>query len=383
LAFVVLSMLGCEIAQAADVRKGLRIELAPPSKTAPAAFEVVGLADRELAAFAKLSPERQAAAFGVFVDGLLDDPPPVGGGFEIAAKRVRFVPRYPLEPGLTYRAVFDRGALTGGPRASQELIREVFPIAQGDIRPKTVVTHIYPSVGRLPENHLKFYIHFSAPMSRGEAYRHVHLIDADGKEVENVFLELGEELWDGNQQRFTLLFDPGRVKRGLQPREELGPVLVEGRTYSLMVDADWRDAAQVALKDGAKKTFSVGPPDEKALDPAAWRIESPAAGSAEPLVVRFGEPLDHAQIERVVWVATESGQKVPGSISTSDDETCWRFTPARAWAPGRYQLVAETTLEDLAGNSIGRPFEVDEFDPVQKRIETKSVSIPFTIGPAR
>ena len=62
--------------------------------------------------------------------------------------------------------------------------------------------------------------YFDAPMSRGEAYRHIHLVDAKtGREVEAPFLELGEELWDGDFRRFTLLCDPGRVKRGLKPRE--------------------------------------------------------------------------------------------------------------------------------------------------------------------
>jgi hypothetical protein len=381
--FVVLAILVWQIAPANDAGSRPRIELTGATKTASPSFEVIGLADRELAAFAKLPPERQGAVFGVFVDGSLAEPPPIGGSFQVDAKRLRFIPRYPLEPGLSYRAVFDRGALSGKSTASKDTVTAVFPIAKREARPTTIVTHIYPSAEQLPENHLKFYIHFSAPMSRGEAYRRVHLVDSAGKEVEGVFLELGEELWDGNQKRFTLLFDPGRVKRGLKPREELGPVLHEGGTYSLVVDADWRDAARVPLKSGARKTFSVGPADEKPVDPASWRLEAPAAASVEPLAVRFGEPLDHAQTERVVWVARESGQKVPGTILTSDNETCWRFTPQRPWAPGRYRLVAETTLEDLAGNSIGRPFEVDEFEPVQKRIETKTVAVPFTIGPAR
>ncbi len=72
------------------------------------------------------------------------------------------------------------------------------------------MTRIYPSAGRLARrNQLKFYIHFSAPMSRGEAYRRIHLLDAEGQVLEAVFLELGEELWDPPMQRFTLLCDPG------------------------------------------------------------------------------------------------------------------------------------------------------------------------------
>ena len=48
----------------------------------------------------------------------------------------------------------------------------------------TVVEAVYPTAERLPENQLKFYLHFSAPMSRGEAYRRVQLLDEKGKAVE-------------------------------------------------------------------------------------------------------------------------------------------------------------------------------------------------------
>ncbi len=60
-------------------------------------------------------------------------------------------------------------------------------------------------------------------MSRGEAYRRIHLLDADGKPIERAFLELGEELWDPDGKRFTLFIDPGRIKRGLKPRKGRRP----------------------------------------------------------------------------------------------------------------------------------------------------------------
>jgi hypothetical protein len=36
-----------------------------------------------------------------------------------------------------------------------------------------------------------------------------------------------------------------------------------------------------------------------------------------------------------------------------------------------------TTLEDLAGNNIGKPFEVDLFEGVQKKLSTPTVTLPF------
>src|SRR5262249_10274078 len=126
----------------------------------------------------------------------------------------------------------------------------------------TVVEKIYPSGDKLPENQLRFYLHFSAPMSRNGAYSHIKLLDEKGKEVASPFLELGEELWDPGVKRFTLLLHPGRIKRGLKPREELGPILEEGKRYTLVIAADWSDAEGNLLKAGVRKSFAVGPPDE-------------------------------------------------------------------------------------------------------------------------
>jgi len=91
------------------------------------------------------------------------------------------------------------------------------------------VQHVFPSAAALPANQLKFYVQFSAPMSRGEAWKHIRLLNHEGKPVDLPFLELDQELWDPNYQRLTILFDPGRIKRGLLPREEAGPIIEQGK----------------------------------------------------------------------------------------------------------------------------------------------------------
>jgi hypothetical protein len=339
----------------------------------------VHVSDQEaLARFAALDHTAQASILSVHVIGDVENPPAMLGTTAVDGDRLTFTPRFPLEPGTRYRLSLDVGSLLGN---SSEPMEAEYSVPKETAEPSTVVETIYPTADVLPENQLKFYLHFSAPMSRGEAYGHVHLLDAEGREVEAPFLELGQELWDGDFRRFTLLCDPGRVKRGLKPREELGPVLREGGTYTLVVDADWRDATRTPLAAAARKTFSVAPPDDAPIDPERWKIQPPKAGGNDPLVVHFGEPLDAALAERVIWVATESGEKLSGSIRTTDHESCWQFTPEQPWRTGAYQLVAETTLEDLAGTAIGRAFEVDEVKPIEKRIETQTDSIPFTVAP--
>jgi hypothetical protein len=299
------------------------------------------------------------------------------GSYRVEGEVLRFEPRFPLARGVRYRAVFRPAG-----RAARPVEARLFVPKPGR-KPTTVVTHVYPSADRLPENQLKFYLHFSAPMRRGEAYRHVKLLDEKGKPVDLPFLELDEELWDPAGKRFTLFFDPGRIKRGLKPREEVGPALVEGKRYTLVVDRGWRDEEGSPLKEGFRKSFAVTAPDDTPPDPKAWKLAPPPAGTRAPLRVSFPEPMDHALLHRLVWVADARGRKVPGNVAVGDGETRWSFTPAKPWAAGPYNLVADTRLEDLAGNSIGRPFEVDEFRRIEREVKAETVKLPFAVKPGR
>ena len=47
-------------------------------------------------------------------------------------------------------------------------------------------------------------------------------------------------------------------------------------------------------------------------------------------------------------------------------ETRWSFRPTVPWTGGRYEIIALSILEDLAGNQIGRAFEVDRFDAIEE-----------------
>jgi hypothetical protein len=357
-----------------------RIELKGTAEDGAYSFEVAGLSAAELTVFDKLEPAARAGVLQVLVAGDLADPPAVLGSVARQGETLRFTPRFPLEPGLRYRAVFHRSQ--GRAAETADLVAE-FQIPPRPEQAATRVTHIYPSSDRLPENQLKFYIHFSAPMGRGDAYRHVHLLDAEGRELEATFLELGEELWDRELRRFTLLCDPGRVKRGLKPREDLGPVLQAGQRYTLLVDADWLDATGSPLHEATRKSFEVLASDDEPLDTTGWKLEAPPANTNDELVVRFSEPLDHALVERMLWVTTAAGEKIAGTGETTDRETCWRFRPAQSWTAGAYYLVVDTALEDLAGNSISRAFDSDLLAKPEKKIEAKTISFPFMVEAAR
>jgi hypothetical protein len=298
--------------------------------------------------------------------------PPVLGTCRLDGEVLRFTPRFPLSPGLSYAVRFSH--------AGTAPVSATFSIPKPVLTPTVEVTHVYPSADVLPENLLKFYVHFSGPMGQGEAYKHVRLTDnATGKKVEGAFLEIGEEMWDPAGVRLTLLLDPGRIKRGLKPREELGPILEAGKTYTLVIDATFPDATGAPLRRGTVKTFKAGPADETQPDPKTWKLEPPAAGSSAALVVRSPEALDHALFGRVLTVLGPDGGKVAGGAVVSGGETVWGFTPSRPWQAGKYQLTVAHELEDLVGNRVDRPFEVDELRPITATLPMDKTALPFEV----
>lgn len=305
------------------------------------------------------------------------DLPPMAGVYRVESNALRFEPQFPLEPGLAYRAVFRPDQLPGGNRSAP--ITSVFQSPRRSATPSTMVSHVYPSADVLPENLLKFYVHFTGPMSRGDIYDHIRLRDESGKDVELPFLEIDEELWDATMTRLTLIIDPGRIKRGVRPLEEIGPALEAGKSYALVIGREWRDGAGNPLKENFQKAFKVAPPDREPPDPARWKIEAPQAGSRDHLAVVFPEPMDHALAQRLIRVAVEPGEIVGGKVSLEDQERRWKFTPDTVWRRGRYQIIIQTTLEDLAGNNIGKPFEVDLFEGVERRLSATTVKLSFEI----
>ncbi len=350
---------------------------------APPVFKVVGWDQIGLlkSESANLGADRWQALFAVYVDP--DSPsevslPPLLGSYRIEEQELIFQPRFPLEPGLRYRAVFD--PMADGSQAKQHITVN-FTIPKAEATASTTVENVYPTTNRLPENQLKFYLHFSAPMSRGEAYSRIHLLDENGEPVELPFLELDEELWDRQGKRLTILFDPGRIKQGLVPHEEVGLPINEGHNYTLVIEQGWLDAQGTPLKEGFEKSFGVVAADRESPDPKTWRLTSPQGGTRQPLSVEFPEPLDGGLLLRLLDVMDPARNFIEGSIQIDRQETRWQFTPLEPWSAGDYSLVVGTTLEDLAGNRIGRTFEVDVFERIEERVTTTTVSLPFQVLP--
>ncbi|HUF60668.1 MAG TPA: hypothetical protein VMN36_01215 [Verrucomicrobiales bacterium] len=346
--------------------------------------ELTGLPEDSLRIIGDWAPDAKAwkdmlavyaAAPGQTLSGNV---PAMAGTYRVALGKVEFEPRFPLQAGLDYRAILKPGQIPGAGFEDPEQVA-VLRLPAEKREPVTGVSAVFPSASTLPENLLKFYFHFSNSMSRGELYSHLRLEHSGGAQVDLPFLELNEELWDSERKRVTVFIDPGRIKRGLRPREEAGPALEEGQSYVLVIDAGLLDGSGLPLREAFRKTFRAGPPDTTPPDPSLWDLSLPRSGSREPLVASFGESLDHALALRLLEVVTAEGMTVAGNAELGVQESRWTFTPSTEWIPGDYRIHVPNILEDLAGNQVGRTFDVDIFDEAKPLRPEKLTVIPFRI----
>lgn len=385
--FAVLSVAAVVCAAATCSRSAAgaspHITLVTPSG-GPSVVEVSGLSRAELRALRSGNVTADAWPRVLTVVARQNDgsraPAPVTGAHAVVGDILRFTPMFPFDPGRQYDITLNRAAIPGADPALQPVAATVALPASAP-PPPTFVTQIFPSGPTVPENQLRLYIHFSAPMGRRGGVEYVKLLDDSGREVEDPFLPLEAEFWNADRTRYTVFFDPGRQKRGILPNREMGPSLVEGREYSLVVRQEWTDGHGRPLRETFTRRFRVGPPVVSAIEHAKWTVAAPAAGTRDALSITFPQPLDHALLHRAIGVR-RGGETITGEIRVEDSERRWLLTPRDAWQPGAYEVFALSMLEDVAGNRIGRAFEVDGFQRTAGTKEGVAAAIPFTI-PAR
>ena len=302
------------------------------------------------------------------------DAPPLAGDYELKGSTIEFTPRFAPSPALSLHVTYHQ--------ADGTISTALFPGKAGYVAPSvTKVAQIYPTTGEWPANTLKVYIQFSGPMKQGVAWSHIRLLDETGQAIKQPFVEIDQELWNPSDTRLTVLFDPGRIKRGLLDNEAEGPPLVAGHRYTLTIDKDWPDAAGAPLAEGFQRSFTAGADVRVPVRTEDWKVTAPTPNQA--LVITFPRPMDNALVRTAITV-TKDGQKIPGRVILEVHETRWVFIPDHKWAPGDYQLHVEGTasgIADVAGNLLGRLFDVDMTDPKQEGPEPPaSADIPFRVG---
>jgi hypothetical protein len=275
--------------------------------------------------------------------------PSMLGKYERTGNELRFTPRFPLSPGATYRASLK---IAGSTTSLDYRV----PAVAAKAPPRVV--QIYPTADVLSANHLRFYIYFDRPMRGGkELFNHLALVDDKGKEVDAPWLD--DELWDEANHCLILYVHPGRIKWGVELREQMGPVLREKRSYALVVRGDWADLDGNKLGKDTIKKFRTTPEDRARIELSDWKLTAPAAGTRDAVVLSLSRSIDYRSLQTGLTVTNTRGEILAGAIAIDQAEKSWRFTPARPWQAGPHRVRVSPDLEDVAGNTPERAFDLD------------------------
>jgi hypothetical protein len=281
--------------------------------------------------------------------------PDVLGDYLVLKDGIRFIPHFPFDLGVRFRATFDPRPLERAELPETLTVEFSLPRETNAVRPR--VKHVFPSGDSLPENLLRFYVCFSLPMQRGRAEEHITLLGPDGQPAPDTLYRSPVELWDRSMRHLTILLDPGRVKRWVGPNRELGPPLKVGERYTLAVGSGIVDSSGRRLSESFYKSFHITEAIREAIAIDQWKIVLPVSKSHEPLVMIFAKPLDWALLWRSITIASEDGRPVPGRIAITQGERRWSFTPSSPWTAGSYDIRIATSLEDVCGNDLLQAFD--------------------------
>jgi len=282
--------------------------------------------------------------------------PSVSGRYVILEGEIQFVPTFPFEPGVKYRTTFNLSGIESFP--AEESVTLDFTISpKNETVEPAVVNQIFPSCDVLPENLLRFYVHFSTSMRRGRAPEEIALFDSDGRPVDDALYRAPVELWDRTMRRLTVLLDPGRLKRRVGPNVALGSPLKAEQQYILQVGSGMLDQHGRPLRGPFRKQFLAGEPIREPIAVKDWQLHRPTAGSWQALALTFSRPLDRALALAAIRIESEDGSVIGGQVEVDRCETRWSLAPSSAWSPGAYRVQVSSQLEDVCGNTPTAAFD--------------------------
>ncbi len=275
-----------------------------------------------------------------------DSIPPMMAEVEVLERGLRLRPKFPLDPAGTYCALLESKRESVGRQSVGRQSAEW----DGTTKSKNItvaeVVKVLPAVPHLPANALRLYVEFSRPVFAKNVHRWVRLRDeTDERWIDTPFVEIPEGLWDPHGRQLTLIFHPGRIKRGVGPNLAMGPPLIPGHAYTLVVERSGSDRYE--------HHFIATEPDRSAIDPSRWRIVEPSVAGA-PWRVDFRESLDPYLAERWIRLAAGSpAESIPGEVAPAGDHLLIEGPNEQ----NEIALWVHRDLEDLAGNRVHEVFD--------------------------
>ena len=169
-----------------------------------------------------------------------------------------------------------------------------------------------------------------------ELFKHLAILDDKGKEIDEPWLV--DEIWDEENNTLILFIHPGRIKWGVELRDSMGPVLVEKRSYSLVVRGEWTDLDGNKIGKDVVKKFRTTAEDRIRIELADWKLKAPTAGTREPLTLTMSKSIDYRSLQTGLTVTDAKGRDDRRQRSRSARTR--RAGPSRRPSRGRRELTA-------------------------------------------
>ncbi len=297
--------------------------------------------------------------------------PPVIGDYDIIEGQIVFIPRFLPDPSLAYIVSFSFETLNKllGKEVGNGTFKETVTFtAPSSTNPN--ILSLSPEQDELPQNILRIYIHFSSPMSFQNPYDFISIIDQEGKEVFEPFVIVPQGLWNIDRTRLTLLFHPGRIKRGVGPNMTEGDILHVGDTYQLKISNKWKGSNGKRLKEAFTKTFTVGDAINEKIDYKNWKL----ATDKGRLTIKTKHPLDQALAKRMLLIRAKDGTLLNSYVEFNNSykiTVCWKKHQGK-----ELELVIDPRLEDVCGNT---PLNAFDYESGNKALPNTLISRTFTV----
>ncbi len=272
---------------------------------------------------------------------------PVLGDFIRESNTIIFKPLIYLSKGIVYQ-IFN----------ADHLISEI-RIPEDTSSDSGHVVNIFPATQIWPANILKGYIKFSEPMGELPSKDFLKIYNDHGEELLDVFLELNPDLWNHDQTIMTFWFNPGRIKRGLNPNLEEGNPLEAQANYTIKIDAAWLTKKGKPLRQDFIFDFKSSSADREKIYVDDWQVDSPKIDTREPLRILFSETLDYYLLQECFQIVGLEGAPIPVQTVVDKEGKQITFVPQTPWKQPSFFIEIKTKLEDLAGNNLTRLFDQD------------------------
>ena len=291
---------------------------------------------------------------------------PSPGRYAVDGARLCFVPTYPVPRGhrRTPCSCITALSMARSPTSRRLRHRRLsahHPLERGERHGAggARASRSIRTTAEVPRNLLRFYVHFSAPMSEGDVRRARarRRRRRTGEPLPERLLPMDPELWDrGADARSRCSSTPPASSAGLAPHREAGYPCVEGATVEVVVDVGFADADGRPLADGRRTAATAWSADvRRRIEPAEWEIEAPGSGTTRPARRALRpSPRPRARSGRCLAVVDDGAAHRPGpgrGRPTASDRgvhpgrslarrfaTAWWSTPrSRTWRATRWR----------------------------------------------